>query len=455
MTRRIWLLTVALILIMSTIMSTRCAGGAAAPTPTSPPAGAQAEATQPPAAGEAVQFDFWAAPNPPQEAFWSEMADQYMADHPNVTINVSAMPESPSSEAGIQAAIAGGTAPAASENIFIGFGGELFRSDAIVPLNEMEGWQDILEARNMQQTVEAWQFQDGNYYILPIYSNAMLFGWRTDILSQLGIQDPPQIYSGVLDMGQQLKDQFPDKFVWARPALASNTWWERWFDFFMLYDAASGGQPLITGNEITADDDAAIGVLTFLSNLAENDYLLTQEVQLPFENGVSVMSQLGPWTFPSWAEQFPELQYQETFDLTMPPAPEGVAQGDVKTFADAKGLVLYAQASDAQRQAAWDFIRWVFSDPQHDLQWLQRTNLPPARDDLADNEAFQSFFQEHPELVPYAQNIPNAVPPLAHPEFTEIQTMLGDEAVVPVVRGEKEPEQAWNDWKSAVQSVLQ
>jgi ABC-type glycerol-3-phosphate transport system substrate-binding protein len=208
MTRRIWLLTVALILIMSTIMSTRCAGGAAAPTPTSPPAGAQAEATQPPAAeatqppaaGEAVQFDFWAAPNPPQEAFWSEMADQYMADHPNVTINVSAMPESPSSEAGIQAAIAGGTAPAASENIFIGFGGELFRSDAIVPLNEMEGWQDILEARNMQQTVEAWQFQDGNYYILPIYSNAMLFGWRTDILSQLGIQDPPQTYSGVLDM---------------------------------------------------------------------------------------------------------------------------------------------------------------------------------------------------------------------------------------------------------------
>lgn len=409
---------------------------------------------EPPDNGEPVQFSFWAAPNPPQEVFWREMADLYMQENTHITIEVSPMPEAPTSEAGILAAIAGGTAPTASENVFTGFGGELLRGQAIVPLNELQGWNDLIEARNMQQTIDGWQFEGDQVYIFPIYSNAMVFGWRTDFLAELGYQEPPRDYAGVVEMGQQLKQQDPNRFVWARPALTSPTWWERWFDFFILYYAASGGQPLITGNQVTADEGAAVNVLTFLQDMAQNNLILTQEELNPFETGTSVMTELGPWTFPAWEEQFPELQLDQNFTLTMPPAPAGTPEDQVMTFADAKGVVIYAQATEAQRQAAWDFISWVFSDPQHDLQWLERTNLPPARDDLATNEAFQAFFAENPELVIYAENIPNAVPPLNHPEFTEIQRMLGEEAVNPVVRLQKEPQQAWNDWVNAIQPLL-
>ena len=66
---------------------------------------------------------FWAAPNPPQVAFWTTMAQAYMASHHGIQINVTAMPESPTSEAGIQGALAGDAAPTASENIFTGFTG--------------------------------------------------------------------------------------------------------------------------------------------------------------------------------------------------------------------------------------------------------------------------------------------------------------------------------------------
>jgi multiple sugar transport system substrate-binding protein len=237
--------------------------------------------------------------------------------------------------------------------------------------------------------------------------------------------------------------------------LTTNTWWERWFDFFILYYAASDGRPLMQGDEITADDQAAVEVLGFLQTLAENDMVLTQESQNPFETGLSVMIQLGPWTFPSWEEQYPELTLGETFALTQPPAPADMVGGETKTFADAKGLVIYAQSGESEQQGIWEFVRWVYSDPQNDLKWMQDTNLPPARDDLATNSAFQDFFDENPELVPYAENIKNAVPPISHPEFTEIQRALGDQAVIPVVRGQKDPETAWNDWKSEVQSMIQ
>ncbi len=399
-------------------------------------------------------FTFWAAPNPPQEAFWSEMAQMYMEEYPDVQIEVRAMPEAPTSEAGIQAALAGGNAPTASENIFIGFGGELFRSDALVPLNELEGWDQILEARNMTETIQGWEFEDGNYYVLPIYSNAILFGWRTDLLQELGVDQPPQTYQEILDLGATLKEQMPDRYIWARQPLVQNTWYERWFDFFVLYYAASGGQSLIEGNEITADDEAAVQVLTWLQQMAQENLLLTQEVTDPLEQGVAVASQLGPWTFSAWRELYPELVYGETFTVTAPPVPDGVSTEAVNTFADAKGLALYAQADEETQQLAWHFIRWVFSDPEHDLAWLQRTNLPPARDDLGTNEAFTAFFSENPALQAYADAIPQAVPPPAHPNYTEIQVALGDQTIIPVVMGQKEPQQAWDDWKNAVQPML-
>jgi multiple sugar transport system substrate-binding protein len=404
---------------------------------------------------EDVAFLFWAAPNPPQESFWSQMAQRYMDEHPNVSITVGAMPETPTSEAGIQAAIAGGTAPAISENIASGFGGTLYRGEAIVPLNQMEGWDELLEARQMSGSVEGWDFDDGNFYILPVYSNAMLFGWRVDILEELGYDGIPQTYSEITgDLAQALQEADQEYFFWARGALNDPTWWERWFDFFMLYNAASGGQPLITGDEWTADDAAAIEVLTFLQELAEQNLILTTEATDPFETGLSVAATIGPWTFSFWREQFPELVYEESFALTMPPRPDGVAEGDARTFADAKGLVIYSQVSEAEQQAAWDFVRWVFSNPDHDLMWMETTTLPPARDDLSTNEAFQAFFDENPELVPYAENIPNAVPALDHPEFTEIQRLLGEQAQIPVIEGQKDPETGWNDFRDAVQNQI-
>lgn len=454
--RRIWMS----LLLLIAIALTACAPATPteAPEPTSAEEMEETEETTPAEVEEpkeSIELLFWAAPNPPQQAFWSDMADMYMEENPHVELEVNSIPESPSSEAGIQAAIAGGTAPVASENIFVGFGGELYRSEALVPLNEMEGWDEVIEARNMEDTIEGWDFGDGNYYILPIYVNAMLFGWRTDIGSEIGYAEPPQTYGEIMEMGEALKEQYPDKFYWARVALTDPTWWERWFDFFILYDAASDGQALITGDEITADDEAAITVLTFLRDLREADLLLTRGAQNPFETGLSVSGQIGPWTFPSWKEQFPDLQYRETFDLAPPPVPDDYPSDQpIKTFADAKGIVFYQQSTEEERMAMWEFLRWVFSDPENDLRWLQDTTLPPARDDLATNDTFQEYFNENPELVPYAENIPNAVPPLRHPQFTEIQRALGDEALVPVLNGEKDPETAWNDWKSTVQPIL-
>jgi multiple sugar transport system substrate-binding protein len=383
------------------------------------------------------------------------MAKAYMAQHTNVHITVRAMPESPSSEAGIQSALAGGTAPTASENIFTGFAGQLIHDQAVVPLDQMPGWNDVLSASHMTQTIQGWKSGDNHTYVLPLYTNAILVAWRSDILKQLGYDQPPQTYSQLMAMGQKLRQKFPDKFVWADSDLVQDTWWQRWFDFFTLYDAASNGQGLIQGNKISADDQAALATLGFLRDLKQHNLLLTQTVTDPFENGVSLMSIIGPWQFTTWAQKYPNLKLNTNFVLSSPPVPDTYPTGQpVKTFADAKGVVIYKQASADQQAAMWEFLKWVFSDSQHALQWMQTTNLPAARDDLSTNSAYQAYLQQHPELAAFAQNISNAVPPLQTPKYTDIQVALGDDAVIPVVKGQTTPEQGWNNWKSAIQSML-
>lgn len=405
--------------------------------------------------GSGQTITFWSAANPPQQAFWTAMAKAYMAQHKDIKIDVKPIPESPTSEAGIQAALAGGAGPTASENIFTGFGAQLANSQALVPLDQMPGWNDVITARHMTQTIAPWKFSDGHTYVLPMYTNAMLFGWRMDILKTLGYTQPPRTYSEVYALGEKLKQKYPDKFIWARDALAKDTWYERWFDFFTLYNAASNGQAIINGNKVVADDQSAIATLTFFQQLAQKKLLLTQTVTDPFENGVGVMDLIGPWRFAVWQQKYQNLKLNQSYVLTSPPVPDNYPSGQaVKTFADAKGLVIYKQASEAQQQAMWQFIKWVLSDPQHDLTWLQTTSLPSARDDLGTNSLFAPYFQQHPELTEYAKNIPNAVPPLKAAKYTDIQVALGDDAVVPVVKGQAEPAQAWDKWKNAVPPML-
>ncbi|UOQ45004.1 extracellular solute-binding protein [Halobacillus salinarum] len=401
-----------------------------------------------------VSIQFWSAPNPTQQAFWKEMADEYMKENDKVTIKVTPMPESPSSEAGIQSAIAAGNAPTISENISRGFAAQLAASSAIVPLEEFDGYDELIKDRKMTDTISTWKFADGSQYVLPIYTNAMLFSWRMDILKELGYEEPPKTYSEVLEVGEKLKEKHPDKFLWARADLVKPTWWARWFDFFMLYNAASSGNNFVEGSKFIADDQAGIDTLSFMSDLSNKDLLLTREATDPFETGQSIMMDLGPWTFTYWADKFPEMKYGETYELSMPPVPDDMNPENAKTFADTKGLSIYASATKEEQQAAFDFVKWVYSNPENDLKWLKDTSLPPARDDLSSNDTFTAYFEENPQLVKFAKNIPNAVPPIDNEKTVEIQEAIGKQAVNPVVKGDKDPEAAWKDMKDAIDGVL-
>ncbi|MCM3717833.1 ABC transporter substrate-binding protein [Fictibacillus phosphorivorans] len=399
-------------------------------------------------------IEFWAAPNPTQQVYWKEMAEKFEKENPKIDVKVSPMKESPTSEASIQSAIAGKSAPTMSENINRGFAAQLAESKALVPLNEVDGWDELIKNRSMTDTIKTWKFSDDNQYVMPIYSNPMLFGWRIDILKEAGVDKMPATYSEVLDAAKKLKAKYPDKYVWAKPELADPTAHLRWFDFFMLYDAASGGNHFIEGDKFVADDEAGINALTLMSDLKKEDAILTKQATDIFESGLGIFTDLGPWTFSYWEEKFPEMKYNETFGLSLPPVPDGADTENVNTFSDTKGIVIYASATKEERKAAMEFMNFVYSNPENDLKWLETTKLPPARDDLSSNESFKAFFEKNPELKPYADAIPNAIPSIDNAKYNELQTHIGRYAVNPIVKGEVDPEKGWKEMKKAIKEEL-
>lgn len=399
-------------------------------------------------------IEFWAAPNPTQQVYWKEVADEFSKVNPKIKVNVSPMKESPTSEASIQAAIAGGSAPTMSENINRGFAAQLADSKALVPLDTLQGFNQVVKERKMDNTMKGWEFADGHQYVLPIYSNAMLFGWRTDILKQLGFNEPPKTYSEVLDLAKKLKAKYPDKYIWAKADLADPTAWKRWFDFFMLYDAASNGNKFVEGSKFTGDQAAGEKVFSFVNDLRKDNALLTRQSKDPFETGLGVFIDVGPWTIPYWADKYPNMKFNQTYTLSLPPVPDGMDTSNVKTFADTKGLVIYASATKAQQQAAMKFIQWVYSKPQNDVTWLEKTSLPPARDDLATNASFKAFFDKNPALQPYAAAVPNAIPPMDNAKYNDLQTTIGEQGFIPVVKGQKDPQAAWKDMQNAIEGAL-
>ena len=145
--------------------------------------------------GGVQEVDFWSAPNQGQYDYWVEKAEAFNATKTEVNgkvieVKVQQMPESPSSEAGIQTAISTSTVPAVSENINRGFAATLAQSGVVYDIQDEDWFKEILANRAMETAVEGWKI-DGKQYVIPLYINPMAFQWNVKALEALGFDAPP------------------------------------------------------------------------------------------------------------------------------------------------------------------------------------------------------------------------------------------------------------------------
>ena len=397
--------------------------------------------------GDVITVDFWTAPEQYNLNFWSNYADKFNSsdmqlDGKKVEVKVQMMPAQPSSEAGIQNAIATGTVPAISENINRSFANILANSQAVYDMGQENWSKDIVAERAIEETIKGWEIDDAQY-VLPLYVNPITVCYNSKALKALGFDSVPKtmadleaLLSAYQEKQDELKEMGISHFMYRAEFLNSGNYWERWFDIEAPYNALAKGTPLVDGNKLTADRDALEKVFEMYANMGNS--LLTGTIDgLWQQETVPVVMGCGlPWEIS--ANDAAGKVYGMDGDYVFGPALVE-NEGDIPyNYADSKGIVLYKNdaISEEEHNGAIEFLKFVFTGEGKDsvdIDWLNATSMLPVRGDLDSNETFKSYFDEHAALKDVSSNVANSIPGMAHEKGAEIMTALGEKAIIPLM----------------------
>jgi multiple sugar transport system substrate-binding protein len=358
----------------------------------------------------------WVAPNENEEAFWNTMVKEWNKDPAHTPVEFTTIPAANSSEEAIMNALASGTEPDLSSNIFIGFASQLDEIGQTEDLSKMPGYDELIKNRQMTNILPAWKL-NGKQTVLPIYVNPIVWWWRGDLLKQYGFDHVPTRYDELYQLAEK---RAQDNHGYTIQLTAGKNWWERWFDLIPLYYAQSNGQSYIIDNKVQFNDPSGLSVLTFMGKVFNNkwsSYDFTSADD-PLASGQVLASARGPWDLARYRKQYPEVL--KSIQIGPMLTEKGTAHPH--TFGDSKGMVIFN--SSKHKAEAWAFMQWVFSNAEHDRTWLELTGMPPARADLLSNPTFVSYFDKNPLEKGIASYVDVALPPVATTQTTEVQRSM-------------------------------
>lgn len=358
----------------------------------------------------------WVAPNENEEAFWNTMVKEWNKDPSHTPVEFTTIPAANSSEEAIMNALASGTEPDLSSNIFIGFASQLDEIGQTEDLSKMPGYDELIKNRQMTNIIPAWKL-NGKQTVLPIYVNPIVWWWRGDLLKQYGFDHVPTRYDELYQLAEK---RAQDNNGYTIQLTAGKNWWERWFDLIPLYYAQSNGQSYIIDNKAQFNDPSGLSVLTFMGkvfNSKWSSYDFTSADD-PLASGQVLASARGPWDLARYRKQYPEVLKS----IQIGPMLTEKGSAHPHTFGDSKGMVIFN--SSKHKADAWAFMQWVFSNAEHDRTWLELTGMPPARADLLSNPTFVSYFDKNPLEKEIASYVDVALPPVATTQTTEIQRSM-------------------------------
>lgn len=398
--------------------------------------------------GGNVTVNFWSAPQKVQYSFWMSKAKAFNATHPKVNskpiqVKVQEMPETPSSEAGIQNSIVTGTVPAASENINRSFAATLASSDVIYNIENEDWYKDAVTSKKIEDIMEGWKI-NSKQYVLPEYVCPMTWQWNPKALKALGFTKVPETIDdlhSVLEAFSKNKQKMKEIGVTHtlyRPALLrTDQWWERWYDFQGPYMALSQKTSWVEGDKLTLDRQGMIDTFRFLGNFGNT--IQTNEVtDIWTSKRVPVLlSVSAPWEIQTLRAA--GKKYGMDGDYVFGPELVKKAGDKPYNFGDSKGIVLYKHSniSDDEHKGAIAFFKWLYSAEncsKTDSDWLKATTMIPVRGDISSNSAFSDMMSKYPELKDLVEYSAYSIPCMASDKMTDIQTAITESGIAPYIQ---------------------
>jgi multiple sugar transport system substrate-binding protein len=333
---------------------------------------------------------YWSSNNTHEIEFADYLVTQWNEANPDKTpIRFQPVPEGRSSEEIILAAVVGKTTPDIYSNIWQGDVEAYAEAGVLIPFDTLKGFIDFIYERCDSSVIEEIRSQDGHIYQIPWKINPIMLIYNENIIAELGLENPPRTYKEFFNACElYTKDNNGDGYVdqWFGYSEVLVTWWQRFFDFYPLYLAASGGAPLIKNNK-------------FLRTLYEKKYFAQERLSAKmdvFLSEVIATRFVGPWEI-IHAEKFKPEGFE--YDYTTMPVPDDFS-GPAYTYGDPKNIVIFNTCHDPQ--LAWEFIKTMITK-ENDLKLLELTTQVPRRKNIDKESPFIEYFEANPKMRAFAK----------------------------------------------------
>ncbi len=396
---------------------------------------------------------FWSSNNSQEISFTRQLIDDWNLAHPDKTIRHQPIPEGQSSEEIILAAVVGKTTPDIYANMMQGIVEMYANAGVLVPLDTLDGFLDFIRERCSDEVIEEITSADGHIYQIPWKVNPIITLYNVNIIESLQIEGLPDTYSKYLAAAKEIQqDRDGDGYIdqWIGNTSLKVIWYQRLFNFYPLYLAASHGGKLIENNKAAFNNEYAIGVFRFMQKLYKNNYFIRQRMegtQDVFLKQMIFTQFTGPWQI-RYLEKFKPDDLEYGFYTI--PVPDD-HQGPVYTYGDPKNLVLFNTCRDPQ--TAWEFIKTMISK-EGDLELMEVTGQFPRRKSLSDDEYFRDFLEANPKSQIFAEQVDYIKGLDNHELIVEVLDIISQEYEACVIYYKKTPEKAIEDAEKAVNVLL-
>jgi raffinose/stachyose/melibiose transport system substrate-binding protein len=348
-----------------------------APAPTEEPAATEAPATEAPA-GEPVTITWWhITTKDPGLSDWQKMADDYMAAHPNVTIEITVL-ENEAFKTKLTTVMQSGDPP----DIFQSWGGGGFNQqveagllkDITADLEADPAWKDSFAPG----ALGVYSYQGKNYGV-PWDMGMVGFWYNKDLFEQAGIDAPPATWPEFLEDVQTLKDagitpisigegdKWPGMHFWNY--LATRICGQEKFEAAMAR-TGSFTDPCFVEAGVKLQELLALEPFQegFLG--ATHD-----EMQATFGNGQAAMELSGQWAPSTQAANAADQVGVENLGLFGFPAVDGGAGAGTDVVGGGNG---FAIGKNAEPEAV-DFVKYLTSVENQTIIAANGSGIPVVK----------------------------------------------------------------------------
>jgi multiple sugar transport system substrate-binding protein len=349
-----------------------------------------------------VTLTYWPAANPQETKLAMLLTDRWNREHPDIQVRVQPLPAGRSTEEVLLAAIVARATPDVCSNVSSALLSRLVRANGVVRLDNLAPTAARLAERTTAEMIAPLRLPDGGIYSFPWKTNPEMLLYNVELLAAAGVS-PPRNHSELLVAFRKLaKDTDGDGRLdkWAMWAPLKTTWFERFYDFYPLYLASSGGRTIVSNGTVTFDNAAAVSAIEVLRQgfaqglLPKANFALGRD---PFIDGTVAMKVIGPWFLRELdATKGPGLRY----DVSPIPSADGTDPKNAYAFADLRSMAIFSTTKHVD--AAAQFVAYLTS-PEADRLLIEEASQLPYRRALAYDARFAASLARSPTLPAYAR----------------------------------------------------